>query len=68
MSITQEYSPAKKVKQKGGKNQSAVNISDQKLIIKMHGQIFHILCCAHILNLIVKEGMNVISDGIVKKS
>ena len=30
------------------------------------GQLFHIHCCAHMVNLIIKEGMTVISDGIVK--
>ena len=28
------------------------------------GQLFHMCCCAHILNLIVKEGMSLISGAI----
>ena len=30
------------------------------------GEYFHVRCCAHILNLIVKEGLAV-ADGAVKK-
>ena len=32
----------------------------------LHRKLFHIRCCAHILNLIVKQGRGVINDGIAK--
>ncbi|KAH9802607.1 BED-type domain-containing protein [Citrus sinensis] len=41
-----------------------IKLNKDDLILR--GQLFHIRCCAHILNLIVKEGMTVISDGIAK--
>ncbi|XP_058753844.1 zinc finger BED domain-containing protein RICESLEEPER 2-like [Vicia villosa] len=37
-------------------------ISPRSLILG--GQLFHMCCCAHILNLIVKEGMSLISGAI----
>ena len=30
------------------------------------GEFFHVLCCAHILNLIVQEGLKVANDNLVK--
>lgn len=30
------------------------------------GDLFHMRCCAHILNLIVKDGLNVIKEGVEK--
>ena len=32
----------------------------------MGGKLFHMCCTAHILNLIVKEGLSVISGGVAK--
>ena len=39
-------------------------ILSRKLILG--GQIFHMRCCAHILNLIIKDGLCIISDAIEK--
>jgi hypothetical protein len=30
----------------------------------MKGNLFHMRCCVHILNLIVQDGLSVIEDGI----
>ena len=30
----------------------------------LNGTLFHMRCCAHILNLIVKDGLDVIGEGI----
>lgn len=32
--------------------------------LMMNGQLFHMRCCAHILNLIVQDGLDVIGNGI----
>ncbi|KAK9282127.1 hypothetical protein L1049_005039 [Liquidambar formosana] len=32
----------------------------------LDGKLFHMCCCAHILNLIVKDGIDVIKEGIEK--
>lgn len=35
-----------------------------KLSLVLNGELFHMRCCAHILNLIVKDGLDVIRDSI----
>lgn len=50
-------------------NDAMIDILLRKLDLRtlwLRGSLFHIRCCAHILNLIVKEGLSVISDGIEK--
>ena len=32
----------------------------------MNGQFFHVRCCAHILNLIVQDGLKEIDGAVVK--
>ena len=32
--------------------------------LMLEGNFFHMRCCTHILNLIVKDGLDVIGDGI----
>jgi hypothetical protein len=32
----------------------------------LDGVHFHVRCCAHILNILVKDGMTIIHDGIKK--
>ncbi|KAL2925252.1 putative AC transposase, partial [Bienertia sinuspersici] len=34
--------------------------------LPLNGRFFHVRCCAHILNLIVQSGMNVIDDSVLK--
>ncbi|KAL2897901.1 Zinc finger BED domain-containing protein RICESLEEPER 2 [Bienertia sinuspersici] len=34
--------------------------------LPLNGGFFHVRCCAHILNLIVQSGMNVIDDSVLK--
>lgn len=38
------------------------NLSNSSLLLG--GEIFHMCCCAYILNLIVKEGLDVISNSV----
>ncbi|PNX75230.1 HAT family dimerization domain-containing protein [Trifolium pratense] len=42
-----------------------VNKLDCSTLI-LDGQLFHMRCCAHILNLIAQDGLSVIGDGIEK--
>ena len=32
----------------------------------LSGQLLHMRCCAHILNLVVKDGLDIIKEGIIK--
>ncbi|KAF7822111.1 putative AC transposase [Senna tora] len=41
-----------------------VKLDSSSLILD--GQLFHMRCCAHILNLIVQDGLSVITEGIEK--
>nr|KAJ0220781.1 hypothetical protein LSAT_V11C200088940 [Lactuca sativa] len=34
--------------------------------LRSNGDYFHIRCCAHVLNLVVQDGLNAIDEGIVK--
>lgn len=34
--------------------------------LMLEGQLFHMRCCAHILNLIAQDGLSVLGDGIKK--
>ncbi|CAN1181435.1 Zinc finger BED domain-containing protein RICESLEEPER 2 [Linum perenne] len=50
-------------------NDSVVSIIRNKLVpsnLLMDGSLLHMRCSAHILNLIVRDGLNVIKDGIDK--
>ncbi|KAL9679045.1 hypothetical protein QQ045_017555 [Rhodiola kirilowii] len=35
-------------------------------LLLLNGQFFHVRCCAHILNLIVQDGLKAIDDSVVK--
>ena len=52
-------------------NDGMIDILSEKLSsigsLVLHGKIFHIRCATHILNLIVKKGLNVI-EGEVEKN
>ncbi|KAJ9542939.1 hypothetical protein OSB04_029445 [Centaurea solstitialis] len=48
-------------------NDAIINILLDKLplgSLAMGGRLFHMGCCAHVLNLIVQDGLSVIGDGI----
>ncbi|XP_057811535.1 zinc finger BED domain-containing protein RICESLEEPER 2-like [Salvia miltiorrhiza] len=51
-------------------NDVAVRILKENLLFRhtlpLGGQIFHVRCCAHILNLLVKDGLSSIQDVISK--
>jgi len=49
-------------------NDLLVKTLKEKLVLQnsllCDGEFFHVRCCAHILNLIVQEGLKVIGDGV----
>lgn len=48
-------------------NDAIINILVSRLRsshLLLHGNIFHMRCCAHILNLIVQDCLKVMGDGI----
>ena len=54
-------------------NCSTNDVAMDKIKEKLHlstllrdGSLLHMRCCAHILNLIVKDGLEVVKDGIEK--
>jgi len=50
-------------------NDSAIGMLLNKLdcsTLMLDGQLFHLRCCAHILNLIAQDGLSVLGDGIEK--
>ena len=50
-------------------NDALINILLGKLSsssLILNGKFFHMRCCAHILNLIVKEGLEVIKESVEK--
>jgi hypothetical protein len=51
-----------------GNNNRACEISVeyQKRELMLEGAHFHVRCCAHILNILVQDGMNIIHDAIRK--
>jgi hypothetical protein len=43
-----------------------VFVEYQKRELMLEGAYFHVRCCAHILNILVQDGMNIIHDAIRK--
>ena len=49
-----------------GKLWTTPNIEKEKLCLLLHGTLFWICCCAHILNIIVQDGLSKLSSSVEK--
>lgn len=50
-------------------NDKAIDILKDRLIqssLMLNGDIIHMRCCAHVLNLIVQDGLSVINEQIIR--
>ena len=47
-------------------NDLCVDMLKSQLKLLCDGEFFHVRCCAHILNLIVKEGLKDVDEAVVK--